>query len=194
MSPLNHAGMQKVVAALTEAGHDRSAAGVRVLDDDVRTAADAAAALGVPVGAIANSLVFTAVLDGVERPLLALTSGRHRADTTRLAELVGATEVGKASPAFVRTHTGQVIGGVAPVGHPEPIRTLVDTALADHPVVWAAAGHPKSVFPTTFADLVDLTGGTPAWLADQPEPAAPSRPAPAGSPDQAPRPASDTPS
>ncbi len=68
----------------------------------------------------------------------------------------------RADPEFVRTHTGQAIGGVAPVGHPAPIRTIVDLALADYPQVWAAAGHPKSVFPTTFAELVMLTGGTEA--------------------------------
>lgn len=65
----------------------------------------------------------------------------------------------------MRAHTGQPIGGVAPVGHPTRLTTLVDTALAAHDVVWAAAGHPKTVFPTTFADLVTLTGGTTGALA-----------------------------
>ncbi|MFB9902487.1 YbaK/EbsC family protein [Allokutzneria oryzae] len=161
MSSLDHPGIHKVVTALAEAGLDSAAAGVRVLTDDVRTAAQAAAALGVEVGAIANSLVFTA--DGA--PLLVLTSGAHRADTALLADLVGVDEVGRAAPDFVREHTGQAIGGVAPVGHPAPIRTVVDSALANHPRVWAAAGHPKAVFPTTFADLVALTGGTPAEVA-----------------------------
>jgi prolyl-tRNA editing enzyme YbaK/EbsC (Cys-tRNA(Pro) deacylase) len=169
MTSLDHPAISKISAALREAGLPAAADGIRVLDDEVRTAAAAAAALGVPVGAIANSLVFraTAQETGGDRtfPLLALTSGAHRADPARLATLAGATSVGRADPAFVREHTGQVIGGVAPVGHPRPITTLVDNALATHEVVWAAAGHPKSVFPTTFADLVALTGGMAADVA-----------------------------
>ena len=105
------------------------------------------------------------ILDDEVRPLLALTSGAHRADVARLAELAGADEVGKAAPAFVREHTGQAIGGVAPMGHPRPIRTIVDEDLARYAVVWAAAGHPKSVFPTTYAGLLTLTGGTAAAVA-----------------------------
>jgi hypothetical protein len=68
--------------------------------------------------------------------------------------------VTRADAEFVRAHTGQAIGGVAPIGHPAPIPTLVDRALARYPVVWAAAGHPKSIFPSTFAGLVALTSGT----------------------------------
>ncbi|GAA4006871.1 YbaK/EbsC family protein [Allokutzneria multivorans] len=158
MSAQDHPGIHKVTTALAEAGLDSAATGVRVLTDAVRTAAQAADALGVEVGAIANSLVFVA--DGA--PLLVLTSGAHRADTALLAELAGVAEVGRATPDFVREHTGQAIGGVAPVGHPAPIRTFVDSSLAAHPEIWAAAGHPKAVFPTTFTDLVALTGGTPA--------------------------------
>lgn len=165
MSTLEHPSISKLSAALREAGLTAAADGIRILDDDVRTAAAAAAALGVEVGAIANSLVFRATHGDEERPLLALTSGAHRADTTRLAALAGASRVGRADPDFVRRHTGQPIGGVAPVGHPAPIRTVVDNDLAGHDVVWAAAGHPKSVFPTTFAELVALTGGTAADVA-----------------------------
>jgi len=148
-----------VVDALTAAGL-AGAGELRVLAADVRTAAQAAAVLGVEVGAIANSLVF----DAAGTPLLALTSGAHRADTVRLAALAGVPAVRMADPDFVRTHTGQPIGGVAPIGHPAPIRTLVDRELRRHPVVWAAAGHPKALFPTTFAELVALTGGQEAEL------------------------------
>lgn len=169
MTSLDHPTISKISAALREAGLPGAADGIRVLDDDVRTAAAAARAVGVPVGAIANSLVFRAVEGDRVFPLLALTSGAHRADTTRLAELSGASSVGRADPAFVREHTGQPIGGVAPVGHPRPIMTLVDNALAGHEVVWAAAGHPKAVFPTTFADLVALTGGMAADVAAEEE-------------------------
>jgi prolyl-tRNA editing enzyme YbaK/EbsC (Cys-tRNA(Pro) deacylase) len=162
MTTLDHPSISKLAAALREAGMFSSADGIRILDDEVRTAAAAAAALGVEVGAIANSLVFRATYGDEVRPLLALTSGAHRADTGVLATLVGADEVGKADPAFVREHTGQAIGGVAPVGHPGPVHTVVDKDLAGYEVVWAAAGHPKSVFPTTYAELLALTGGTAA--------------------------------
>ena len=150
-----HPNAVRVRAALSEAG---ATGEVRLLDDSARTAAEAAAALGVEVGQIANSLVFVADGD----PLLVLTSGRHRVDTAKVAGLVGVTKVGRADPEFVRLHTGVAIGGVAPVGHPAPLRTLVDTALADYDVVWAAAGHTHAVFPTTFDELVRITRGTPA--------------------------------
>jgi prolyl-tRNA editing enzyme YbaK/EbsC (Cys-tRNA(Pro) deacylase) len=131
---------------------------VRELPEPAPTAATAAAQLGCPVGAIANSLVFSA--DG--EPLLILTSGAHRVDTAKVAAEVGVAKLGRADPEFVYASTGQRIGGVAPVGHPKPIRTLVDTALEPHDVVWAAAGHAHTVFPTSFAELVRITAGTPA--------------------------------
>jgi prolyl-tRNA editing enzyme YbaK/EbsC (Cys-tRNA(Pro) deacylase) len=128
------------------------------LPDPAPTAAAAAAQLGCEVGAIANSLVFSA--DGV--PLLILTSGAHRVDTVQVAELVEAKKVTRATPEFVREVTGQPIGGVAPIGHPRPLRTLVDVWLYTYDVVWAAAGHPHTVFPTTYDELLRITGGTPA--------------------------------
>jgi prolyl-tRNA editing enzyme YbaK/EbsC (Cys-tRNA(Pro) deacylase) len=128
------------------------------LPDPVPTAAAAAAQLGCDVGAIANSLVFSAEGD----PLLILTSGAHRVDTMQVAELVGAQKVARASPEFVREVTGQPIGGVAPIGHPAPLRTLVDVWLSTYDVVWAAAGHPHTVFPTTYDELLRITGGTSA--------------------------------
>jgi prolyl-tRNA editing enzyme YbaK/EbsC (Cys-tRNA(Pro) deacylase) len=136
---------------------------VRVLPESAPTAAAAAAQLGCEVGAIANSLVFDA--DGA--PLLVMTSGAHRVDTSVVAALVGAAVVGRADARSVRAWTGQVIGGVAPVGHPAPIRTLVDAWLAEYDVVWAAAGHPHAVFPTSFDELLRITGGTPAEVGDQ---------------------------
>jgi prolyl-tRNA editing enzyme YbaK/EbsC (Cys-tRNA(Pro) deacylase) len=167
VSSLDHPGIRRVAEALTGAGHTGAAENIRVLADAVRTAAQAAEAVGVPVGAIANSLVFAAIHDGVASPLLVLTSGAHRADTGLLTELAGADGIKRADPAFVREHTGQVIGGVSPVGHPAPVRTFVDEALREHEVVWAAAGHPHAVFPTTFDALVELTGGTPAQVATE---------------------------
>lgn len=153
-----HPSVRNVVSALSAAG---AAGEVRVLDDSARTAAEAAAALGCAVGAIANSLVFTA--DG--EPLLVLTSGAHRVDTSAVAALLGVERVRRADPETVRAATGQVIGGVAPVGHPAPLRTLVDTALGAHDVVWAAAGHAHAVFPTTYDELLRLTGGQAAAVA-----------------------------
>ncbi|MFJ6196337.1 YbaK/EbsC family protein [Micromonospora sp. NPDC092111] len=160
----SHPNVQAVQRALDEAGaHDGSGAAsqVHLLPEAAHTAAAAAGALGVDVGAIANSLVFEA--DGA--PLLVLTSGAHRVDTAGLAASLGVTRLRRASPDFVREHTGQVIGGVSPVGHPGPLRTLVDTALTGYDEVWAAGGVPQAVFPTTYAELLRITGGTAAEVA-----------------------------
>lgn len=127
-----------------------------VLPDAASTAALAAAALGIEVGAIANSLVFLA--DG--EPLLVMTSGAHRVDTAALAERIGRTRITRASADDVRAATGQAIGGVAPTGHPAPLETLVDRDLADYDEIWAAGGTPHTVFPLTFDQLVALTEGT----------------------------------
>jgi len=134
----------------------------RILDEPAPTAAAAAALLGVEVGAIANSLVFATAED---EPLLVLTSGAHRVDTAKVARLVGTSRLKRADPDFVYAHTGQRIGGVAPVAHPEKLRTLVDEDLAGYPEIWAAGGIAHAVFPTTFAELVALTGGEPAAVA-----------------------------
>src|SRR6201987_3793507 len=115
---------------------------VRELPESAPTAAAAAAQLGCELGAIANSLIFDA--DGA--PLLVLTSGAHRVDTAKVAGLVGASGLRRATPDFVRAHARQPIGGVAPLGHPKPLRTLVDTALAQYEEVWAAGGIPHAVF------------------------------------------------
>jgi prolyl-tRNA editing enzyme YbaK/EbsC (Cys-tRNA(Pro) deacylase) len=156
-----HPNAQAVQDALDAAGaRDGSgrASQVRLLPAAVHTAPAAAAALGIEVGAIANSLIFDA--DG--EPLLVLTSGAHRVDTAKVATLVGAARVGRATPDFVREHTGQPIGGVAPIGHPKPVRTLVDTALTGYDEIWAAGGIPQAVFPSTYAELVRITAGAPA--------------------------------
>jgi prolyl-tRNA editing enzyme YbaK/EbsC (Cys-tRNA(Pro) deacylase) len=128
---------------------------VRELTDSTRTAAEAAAALGCDVGAIANSLVF--ISDG--EPVLVLTSGRHKVDTAALAARWGRGKLHRATPEQVRQATGQAIGGVAPVGHPQALPAVVDAALADYPQLWAAAGTPRTVFPTTVDELLRLTGG-----------------------------------
>ena len=147
-----HPAVDRVREALRRHGLDPE---IRWFDDAPTTAQAAAEALGIPVGAIANSLIFT--VDG--EPLLVLTSGAHRVDTEWLGKRLGGT-IGRASKDVVKAATGQVIGGVAPVGHPTPVRTLVDVALAEFPVVWAAAGHAHTVFPTSFDELLRITGGT----------------------------------
>ncbi|MEU8261283.1 YbaK/EbsC family protein [Micromonospora sp. NPDC048999] len=159
-----HPNVQAVQRALDDAGaRDGSGAAsqVRVLPEAVHTAAAAAEALGVSVGAIANSLIF----DADDEPLLVLTSGAHRVDTAGLAASIGVTRLRRATPEFVKRHTGQVIGGVAPVGHPQPLRTLVDTALAAYDEVWAAGGVPRAVFPSTYAELLRITAGAASEVA-----------------------------
>jgi prolyl-tRNA editing enzyme YbaK/EbsC (Cys-tRNA(Pro) deacylase) len=154
----SHPNVEAVQDALAAAG---AAGRIRVLPDAVSTAAAAAEALGVEVGQIANSLVFVADGD----PLLVLTSGAHRVDTAKVAALLGVTAVTRATPEFVREHTGQAIGGVAPLGHRKRVRTVVDTALRAYAEVWAAGGIPHAVFPTTYDELVRITAGTPAEVA-----------------------------
>lgn len=129
-----------------------------VLPDAASTAPLAAAALGVEVGAIANSLVFWS--DGA--PLLVMTSGAHRVDTAALAERLGRGRIQRATPEQVREATGQAIGGVAPTGHPSALTTIVDEELAGFPEIWAAGGTPHTVFPLTYDELVRLTDGVVA--------------------------------
>lgn len=150
---------RQVARALAEAG---VTGGIRQMPDSTRTAAEAAAALGCEVGAIAGSLVF---LSGAQ-PVLVLASGRHRVDTTALADRLSWQPLERAAPDRVREATGQAIGGVAPVGHPTPLPTVVDTALAEYPEVWAAGGTPRTVFPTTHDELVRMTGGFSLPVAD----------------------------
>jgi prolyl-tRNA editing enzyme YbaK/EbsC (Cys-tRNA(Pro) deacylase) len=157
-----HPRVAAVARHLAETG---SSGEVRVLPSEVRSAAAAAEALGVPVGAIVNSLVFAVG----EAPLLILTSGAHRVDESQVAALLGVEHVTPASPEFVRRHTGQPIGGVAPIGHPGPIATLVDIELARYDQVWAAAGHPAAVFCTTYEELLRLTAGTAAEVGHGPD-------------------------
>jgi prolyl-tRNA editing enzyme YbaK/EbsC (Cys-tRNA(Pro) deacylase) len=130
-----------------------------VLPESVHTAQLAAEALGCEVGAIANSLLFTVPTeDGDGEPLLLLTSGAHRVDTAEVTAALGLSALRRATPEFVRTHTGQVIGGVSPFDHPAPVPTYLDPWLRRYDVVWAAAGHPAAVFSSTFEELQQMTG------------------------------------
>lgn len=128
---------------------------VRVLSDSTRTAAEAAAALGVDVGQIASSLVFH--VGGT--PVLVVASGAYRVNTELLSALFDGAPVTKPNATEVRDATGFAIGGVAPIAHPSPLIVIIDQSLAEFDEVWAAAGHPYAVFGTTFAELLTLTGG-----------------------------------
>ena len=164
---LSHPAVTRVREALT-AVHVTTE--IVVLDGAARTAAQAAAYLGVLPAQIANSLVFAVTVQGTEHPdpgsadpepLLILTSGAHRVDTSKVADLLELETVDMASADLVRDATGFVIGGVAPVGHVRPVRTLIDVSLARYDTVWAAAGHPHAVFATTYDELLRITGGQP---------------------------------
>lgn len=147
-----HPNVGKVNTILAAAGLPSR---VQILPGPAPTAQAAADQLGCPVGAIANSLVFTT---GTGDPLLVMTSGAHRVDTAALGARIGTT-VKRASAEFVREHTSQPIGGVAPIGHPRPLRTIVDVDLARYQQLWAAGGIPHAVFPLRYAELVTLTAG-----------------------------------
>jgi len=161
MTIQDHPAVTRVREVLARCGADGE---VVILDEHARTAAAAAEQLGVQIAQIANSLIF-AVPDenapGGRRPLLILTSGAHRVDTARVAAELGVARLDRADADFVREQTGFAIGGVAPVGHTRPVQTLVDRTLADHDRVWAAAGHARTVFPTSYDELVRITGGAP---------------------------------
>lgn len=153
MSDPVHAAVTAVENALTASGVKPR---TRWFDESTSTAVEAADALGVELGAIVKSLLF--MLD--DELVLILASGAHRVDTELLGEELGGT-LSRASASAVKQLTGQSIGGVAPLGHPLAIRTVVDVTLADYDEVWAAAGHPHAVFPTTFDELVRITRGMP---------------------------------
>jgi prolyl-tRNA editing enzyme YbaK/EbsC (Cys-tRNA(Pro) deacylase) len=143
----------RVQEALRAQGLDNA---VREMPDSTRTAPEAAAALGCEVGHIAKSLVFRCERSG--EPVLVIASGPDRVDEQRLAEVVG-EPVGKADADFVRARTGFGIGGVPPLGHAEPIRTLIEERLLSFDPIWAAAGTPHHVFAVSPDDLRRVTGG-----------------------------------
>ncbi|MFY9316111.1 MAG: YbaK/EbsC family protein [Burkholderiales bacterium] len=156
---LTNPGVERVRAALAASG---VAAQIVELPGAARTAQAAAAFLGCGLGQIANSLVFRAERSG--EALLVMSSGARRVDTQRLAAAVG-EPVAKADAAFVRGRTGFAIGGVAPVGHPQPLAAYVETSLAAYREIWAAAGHPHTVFRLTYDELLRITGGRPVDVA-----------------------------
>lgn len=137
---------------------------IKLLSDSARTALDAANALGIQVGQIASSIVFK-LPNGA--PLLVVTSGRHKVNTNLVAKNLGIPELGRADADYVKSASGYSVGGVAPVGWLNPAeKILIDSALGEYKEVWAAAGHPHTVFPTSFDELLRVTGGTAMVVGD----------------------------
>lgn len=153
---------ERVAAAATAAGLEIE---IRRFPEGTRTAADAAAAVGCDVAQIVKSLVFLA--DG--RPVVALVSGANRLDPSRLATALGAQSVERADGNAVRAATGYAIGGVPPFGHVRPLTVLMDRALLQYDVLWAAAGRPDAVFAVAPADLARAAGAELADLAVAPD-------------------------
>ena len=158
---LEKSAVKRVAAAMQELSISGP---ITVLGDSARTAQDAASALGIEVGQIASSLIFKTP---DEKVLLIITSGRHRVDTNRVATNLGYSELLRVDAAFVKEFSSFSIGGVSPIGWTsKPDITLIDEALNDYQVVWAAAGHPHGVYPTSFAELVSATSATPMKVGD----------------------------
>jgi orotate phosphoribosyltransferase len=155
--PPLHRNARRVQQSLEAGG---SAARVIEVDSSARTAAEAAESLGVEVGQIVKSLVFVA--DG--EPVLLLVAGDRRVDTGKAARVLAAAALERADADAVREASGFPIGGVAPVGHPRQMRTVVDESLGRFEVVWAAGGTPHAVFPTSMSELTALTEGVVADL------------------------------
>lgn len=150
----------RVALALDAAG---SEAEVRHFDESTRTAADAAAALGVQQAQIAKTLVFLA--DG--NPVVVVMGGDDRVDTAALGEELDGVAIGRADADAVRSGTGFAIGGVSPAGLPDGLTILVDRSLSEVGEIWAAAGTPTSVYRTTYAELLAITGGREVDVAQQ---------------------------
>jgi prolyl-tRNA editing enzyme YbaK/EbsC (Cys-tRNA(Pro) deacylase) len=137
---------------------------IHVLSDSARTAQDAANALDIEVGQIASSLIFR-LPDG--DPILIITSGRHRVDTSLVAKQLGATHLDRADANYVKELSGFSVGGVSPIGWINKIEYIyIDEALNDYEAIWAAGGHPHAVFPTNFDELKRVTGATPITVGD----------------------------
>jgi prolyl-tRNA editing enzyme YbaK/EbsC (Cys-tRNA(Pro) deacylase) len=137
---------------------------INILADTARTAIDAANGLGIEVGQIASSLIFTLPSGN---PLLIITSGRHRVDTELVAKNLNIAELGRADANYVKEVSGYSVGGVAPLGWiTPPEQILIDQALNDYEVVWAASGHPHAVYPTSYTELIACTAATPMVVGD----------------------------
>jgi prolyl-tRNA editing enzyme YbaK/EbsC (Cys-tRNA(Pro) deacylase) len=160
MSTHEHPAVLRVQAALHDQGIDPK---IAHLNESARTALDAANALGIEVGQVASSIVFRLPDD---KPLLIITSGRHRVNTDLVAQNLDVEKLHRADAEFVRTWSGFAIGGVSPLGWLQPVKVIIDEALSEYEIVWAAAGHPHAVFPTSYKQLVRATGAVPMRVAE----------------------------
>ena len=137
---------------------------INILAETARTAIDAANGLGIEVGQIASSLIFKLPSGN---PLLIITSGRHRVETALVAKNLGAPELARADANYVKEVSGYSVGGVSPIGWiTTPEITLIDQALSDYEVIWAASGHPHAVYPTSYTELISCTGARPMVVGD----------------------------
>ena len=162
---LNRSAVRRVRAAIEA---NALPGEIKVLSESAKTAVDAAKGLGIEVGQIASSLVFK-LPDG--SPLLVITSGRHRVDTDLVARHLEVSALARADADWVKSVSGFSVGGVAPIGWESEdlsVRTkvVIDQALAEYEEIWAAAGHPHAVFPTSFDELQRITGATPLIVGD----------------------------
>ena len=158
---LEKAAVRRFIDAAQSLGIDGE---IKILSDSVRTAIDAANSLGIEVGQIASSLIFKLPSGN---PLLIITSGRHKVDTELVAKTLGMEKLDRVDADYVKERSGYSIGGVSPLGWvSQPEITLIDEALNDYDVVWAAAGHPHAVYPTSFAELARITSATPMIVGD----------------------------
>ena len=155
-----HPSVLRVQSRLRELGMPGE---VHHLSDSARSAQEAADALGILVGQVASSIVFRLPND---LPLLVITSGRHRVDTVLVAEKLKVEKLHRADADFVRKWSGFAIGGVSPVAWIQPPEVIIDDALNDYEVIWAAAGHPHAVFPTTYNQLLNATSAQPMIIGD----------------------------
>lgn len=158
---LRNESVKRAKEALASTGYESE---IRILSDSARSAKEAADALGIEVGQIASSIVFRLPND---KPLLVITSGRHRVNTELVARNLNIERLHRADADFVRLWSGYAIGGVSPVGWTsDEAIVLIDEALNDYEVIWAAAGHPHAVFPTTYDQLVKATGARSMVVGD----------------------------
>ena len=157
---LEKAAVKRVAQALID--HKMSGQ-IKVLNDSARSAAEAASALGIEVGQIASSILFKLPDDS---PLLVITSGRHRVDTELVASQLGVASLGRVDADYVKEKSGFSIGGVSPIGWLNPATIIIDVALNDYEIIWAAAGHPHTVFPTTYKELLEKTSASAMKVGD----------------------------
>ncbi|HEX5822980.1 MAG TPA: YbaK/EbsC family protein [Candidatus Limnocylindrales bacterium] len=167
--PIDHVGIQRVRDAAARKGVSLE---IRIFDESTHTAADAAATVDAEIGQIVKSLVFvTPGDDGTPEPVICLVSGPNRVDVARLAAVTGERDIRRATAREAQELTGFVIGGIPPIGHIRPIRTIMDPDLGRFPIVWAAAGIPTAVFSVPPATLRILANATVAPITEERRPA-----------------------